>query len=120
MRKVISIVAGVGFVAALAMPVFASDMTVKGEVVDVACSTAKKEAGKGAGLREEGPAGGHPDGRRRLQHSRRLRREQQRQAARLRGQERHRHRRSDGEGRREVDQRQIDQTGELNRPTGNR
>ena len=30
------------------MPAFAADMTVKGEVVDVACSMAKKEAGKGA------------------------------------------------------------------------
>ena len=29
-------------------PVFAAAMTVKGEVVDVACATAKKEAGKGA------------------------------------------------------------------------
>ena len=48
MRHVISMVAGVAFVASLAMPVFASDMTIKGEVVDVACSTTKKEAGKGA------------------------------------------------------------------------
>ena len=48
MRHVISLVAGAAFVAALAMPVFASDMTVKGEVVDVACSLAKKDAGKGA------------------------------------------------------------------------
>ena len=54
MRKLISLVAGAAFVAALAMPALAgvelaSDMTVKGEVVDVACSTAKKEAGKGEG-----------------------------------------------------------------------
>ena len=52
MRKVISMVAGAALVAALAVPVWAgvdsADMTVKGEVVDVACSTAKKEAGKGA------------------------------------------------------------------------
>src|SRR5262245_37160555 len=48
MRNVISLVAGAAFVAALAMPAFAADMTVKGEVVDVACSTSKKEAGKGA------------------------------------------------------------------------
>ncbi len=47
MRNLISTVAAAAFVAALAMPVFAADMTVKGEVVDVACSTAKKEAGKG-------------------------------------------------------------------------
>ena len=32
----------------LGIPAFASDMTVKGEVVDVACSVAKKDAGKGA------------------------------------------------------------------------
>ncbi len=47
MRSVISLVAGAAFVAALAMPAFASDMTVKGEVVDIACATTKKEAGKG-------------------------------------------------------------------------
>ena len=53
MRNLISLVAGAAFLAALAMPAFAgvaaADMTVKGEVVDVACSTSKKEAGKGAG-----------------------------------------------------------------------
>ena len=48
MRNLISMVAGAAFVAALAMPAFAADLTVKGEVVDVACSTTKKEAGKGA------------------------------------------------------------------------
>ena len=48
MRHLISLVAGAAVVAALVMPVFASDMTVKGEVVDVACSLAKKEAGKGS------------------------------------------------------------------------
>ena len=47
MRNVISMVAGAAFVAALAMPAFAADMTVKGEVVDIACATDKKEAGKG-------------------------------------------------------------------------
>ncbi len=47
MRNVISMVAGAAFLAALAMPVFAADMTVKGEVVDVACATDKKDAGKG-------------------------------------------------------------------------
>jgi hypothetical protein len=47
MRNVISMIAGAAFVAALVMPVFASDMTVKGEVVDIACATGKKEAGKG-------------------------------------------------------------------------
>ena len=48
MRHVISLVAGAAVVASLAVPVLASDMTVKGEVVDVACSLAKKDAGKGA------------------------------------------------------------------------
>jgi type 1 fimbria pilin len=47
MRNLISIVAGAAFVTALAMPVFAADMTVKGEVVDIACSTKKGEGGKG-------------------------------------------------------------------------
>lgn len=48
MRNLISMVAGAAFVAALALPAFAADMTVKGEVVDIACATSKKEAGKGA------------------------------------------------------------------------
>jgi hypothetical protein len=48
MRNIISMVAGAALVAALAVPALASDMTLKGEVVDVACSLAKKEAGKGA------------------------------------------------------------------------
>lgn len=48
MRNVFSMVAGAAFVAALAMPAFAADMTVKGEVVDIACATEKKAAGKGA------------------------------------------------------------------------
>ena len=47
MRNVISMVAGAAFVAALAIPAFAADMTVKGEVVDIACATSKKDAGKG-------------------------------------------------------------------------
>ena len=49
MRNVISMVAGAAFVAALAMPVFAAEMTVKGEVVDIACSKSKGDGGKGAG-----------------------------------------------------------------------
>ncbi|HEX6161849.1 MAG TPA: hypothetical protein VFZ31_00685 [Vicinamibacterales bacterium] len=48
MRNFISLVAGGALVAALTLPVFAADMTIKGEVVDVACSIAKKDAGKGA------------------------------------------------------------------------
>ena len=49
MRNVISMLSGVALVAALVMPVFAADMTVKGEVVDIACATDKdqKDAGKG-------------------------------------------------------------------------
>jgi hypothetical protein len=47
MRNLVSMVAGAAFAVSLAIPAFASDMTVKGEVVDVACSTSKKEAGKG-------------------------------------------------------------------------
>ena len=48
MRNVISMMAAAAFVTALAMPAFAADMTVKGEVVDIACATSKKDAGKGA------------------------------------------------------------------------
>jgi hypothetical protein len=53
MKKLLSVAAGLALAASLTMPVFAgtaaAEMTVKGEVVDVACSTAKKDAGKGAG-----------------------------------------------------------------------
>ena len=49
MRNVLSLMAAASFVATLAFPAFAADMTVKGEVVDIACATSKKEAGKGAG-----------------------------------------------------------------------
>ena len=49
MHNLISTIAGAALVAALAMPAFAADMTVKGEVVDITCATSKKEAGKGAG-----------------------------------------------------------------------
>lgn len=48
MRQLISMIAGAALVAALVAPVFAADRTIKGEVVDVACSVAKKEAGRGA------------------------------------------------------------------------
>src|SRR5258708_13592746 len=41
-------VVGAGLVAAVGMPVLGADMNVKGEVVDIACATSKKEAGKGA------------------------------------------------------------------------
>ena len=49
MRHVCSIIAAASVVAGLAFPAFAADMTLKGEVVDSACATSKKEAGKGAG-----------------------------------------------------------------------
>jgi type 1 fimbria pilin len=48
MRNLISLLAGAAFMVSLAIPAFAADMTVKGEVVDVACSMDKKDAGKGA------------------------------------------------------------------------
>ncbi len=49
MRNLISLIATAAFVSSLVPAALASDITVKGEVVDVACSLAKKEAGKGAG-----------------------------------------------------------------------
>ncbi len=48
MRKILAIAAGAAFIAALSAPLSAADMTVKGEVVDVACSTSKGAGGKGA------------------------------------------------------------------------
>ena len=47
MRNLISIAATAACLAALMVPAFAADMTIKGEVVDIACATSKKEAGKG-------------------------------------------------------------------------
>lgn len=49
MRNLISMLAGAALVAALVMPVRAADMTIKGEVVDIACATDKerKDGGKG-------------------------------------------------------------------------
>ena len=49
MRNVLVMTAASMCVAALAFPAFAADMTIKGEVVDIACATSKQEAGKGAG-----------------------------------------------------------------------
>ncbi len=50
MRKLFAFVAGAAFVASLTAPTFgqAHSMTVKGEVVDVACATKKAPGGKGA------------------------------------------------------------------------
>ena len=47
MRTILAIAAGAAFLAAISAPIFASDMTVRGEVVDVACSTSKGASGKG-------------------------------------------------------------------------
>ena len=47
MRNLISIVAGAAFAVSLAAPMFAAPMTVKGEVVDIACAKGKGDAGKG-------------------------------------------------------------------------
>src|ERR1700752_3679056 len=49
MRKIFALVAGAAFVATLAAPMFAAQMTVKGEVVDIACAKGKGDAGKGDG-----------------------------------------------------------------------
>ncbi len=47
MRQWISFLAGAACVAVMAWPVSASDITVKGEVVDIACATKKGDGGKG-------------------------------------------------------------------------
>lgn len=47
MRKVLTLLAGAAFVAVLSMPVAASDTTITGEVVDIACAMKKGEGGKG-------------------------------------------------------------------------
>ena len=49
MRKILAIVTGVAFAATVSLPLFAADMTVKGEVVDVACALSKGDGGKGDG-----------------------------------------------------------------------
>jgi hypothetical protein len=49
MRNWISMAAAAAFAVALALPVFAADMTIKGEVVDVSCALSQKEDGRGAG-----------------------------------------------------------------------
>lgn len=48
MRTVFLMAASVTLAWALTLPASAADMTVKGEVVDVACAFSKKDAGKGA------------------------------------------------------------------------
>jgi hypothetical protein len=49
MRNILSTFAGVALAISLVVPALASDLTIKGEVVDVACAVSKKEAGHGAG-----------------------------------------------------------------------
>lgn len=51
MRKLLVFVAGAAVIAGISIStrVFAADMTVKGEVVDVACALGKGDDGKGAG-----------------------------------------------------------------------
>jgi hypothetical protein len=43
MRRVLAVVSGAAFVAALATPLFAETKTVKGEVIDVQCHAKKAE-----------------------------------------------------------------------------
>jgi hypothetical protein len=47
MRRILSVLAALTFVAAVVAPAFAADTTIKGELVDQACFISKKEAGKG-------------------------------------------------------------------------
>jgi hypothetical protein len=61
----LAILAGAVFVVGITMPIYAADMTVKGEVVDVSCSTSKGEAGRGdahAGCAMSCAKGGQPVG----------------------------------------------------------
>jgi hypothetical protein len=47
MRNILSLFAGAALMVAVAAPLQASDMTVKGEVVDIACATKKGDGGRG-------------------------------------------------------------------------
>jgi hypothetical protein len=47
MRKILTLVAGAAFTVAMMAPLFAAEMTLKGEVVDVACAVKKAPGGKG-------------------------------------------------------------------------
>jgi type 1 fimbria pilin len=47
MRKMFSMMAVVAFVASMAVPAFANDVTITGELVDVACALKKGEGGHG-------------------------------------------------------------------------
>ncbi len=56
-HKLISLFFGAALVAALVTPLFAADMTVKGDIVDVACATDMKLAGKATEIIECSVAG---------------------------------------------------------------
>lgn len=43
MRRVLTVISGAAFVAALATPLFAESKTIKGEVIDVQCHAKKAE-----------------------------------------------------------------------------
>ena len=47
MRNILAIAAGAAFVISMTVSGFAADITVKGEVVDIACATKKGDGGKG-------------------------------------------------------------------------
>jgi hypothetical protein len=47
MRKILAIAAGAAIAVTMSVSAFAADITVKGEVVDVACATKKGDGGKG-------------------------------------------------------------------------
>jgi type 1 fimbria pilin len=47
MRKMFSLLAAAAFVASIALPAFANDVTITGELVDVACALKKGEGGHG-------------------------------------------------------------------------
>lgn len=48
MRYLAAVLTGAAVLVSIASPAFAADVTVKGEVVDIACAIDKKDAGKGA------------------------------------------------------------------------
>lgn len=47
MRNMLSMICVAAFALAIAVPASASDVTVKGEVVDIACAMSKGDGGKG-------------------------------------------------------------------------
>lgn len=49
MRNMISLVCAAAVAVVTAVPVFGAEVTIKGEVVDIACATSKGAGGKGDG-----------------------------------------------------------------------